>query len=99
MKNTLLTDSPAQDFNNQTFNDSNLTIREKEGKLKGQFGNGSWRKQLLTNLQEARDGENDLIDPPKSQEVLDAYFFGPSNRNTKRLYKRRISQAKRRKRT
>ena len=97
MKYTFLKDSPVQDFNNDTLETSGKSIREKDKQSARQHGTGKGFSRILICLQEARSGESDRLDPIRSQEIIDAYFFGPSNRSTKRLYYWSLVEARKRK--
>lgn len=97
MKYTFLKDSPVQDFNDETLETSDQSIREKDKQSARQHGTGKGLSRILIRLQKARSGKSKLVDPVKSQEIIDAYFFGPSNKATKRLYHRSLAEARKRK--
>jgi hypothetical protein len=52
-------------------------------------------KTMLELLQEAREGISEVVLKEDAQRLADEYFFGKSNRNTKRLFHKAKANAKR----
>ena len=56
-------------------------------------------KDILKTLQAARGGQVEEISSDRAQEIIDSYFFGKSNRTTKKLIRGARAENRKRRET
>ncbi len=93
MKKVSHADSYAQRLYSNDLNLRKNPTQEEDAHMKSTAAKGP--RKMLATLQNAREGNNEFIDPARSQEIIDEYFFGRSMRKVKRLYKSSLAQGKR----
>ncbi len=94
MKKVSQADSYAQRLYSNDLNLRKNPTEKEDTNMKLTTAKGPGK--MLKTLQEAREGLNEFIDPTKSQEILDEYFFGKSMRKVKRLLRSSVAQGKNR---